>query len=285
MIGVGIAWASILSMPYAILTGSLPPSKMGYYMGVFNFFIVIPQIVAAAILGWRRRAVLRRRGDLCAARSAESSFVLAALLTFRVDDPDDVAAAVAIRLKCVAENACAEKRWFHHEDSEPCRGAHRPRHHRAIGVQCQGPQPRGSEAGDRAVRKPRIRPSSGTAPRSTSSSPIASRTAIPPTISPWAVRRMERCCAAFQGGDLAGVLRKLEEGYFDALGVDAIWMTPFVEQIHGSVDEGTGKDLRRSTATGPGTGPPWSRRWGPRTTCARWSTRPTSAASASSWTP
>jgi len=51
MVGVGIAWASILSMPYAILTGSLPPSKMGYYMGVFNFFIVIPQIVAAAILG------------------------------------------------------------------------------------------------------------------------------------------------------------------------------------------------------------------------------------------
>jgi maltose/moltooligosaccharide transporter len=52
MIGVGIAWASILSMPYAILTGSLPPSKLGYYMGVFNFFIVIPQIVAAAVLGF-----------------------------------------------------------------------------------------------------------------------------------------------------------------------------------------------------------------------------------------
>jgi maltose/moltooligosaccharide transporter len=52
MVGVGIAWASILSMPYAILTGSLPPSKMGYYMGVFNFFIVIPQIVAASILGF-----------------------------------------------------------------------------------------------------------------------------------------------------------------------------------------------------------------------------------------
>jgi alpha-amylase len=45
----------------------------------------------------------------------------------------------------------------------------------------------------------------------------------------------------FQGGDLAGVLQKLEEGYFDALGIDAIWMTPFVEQIHGSVNEGTGK--------------------------------------------
>ena len=52
MIGVGIAWASILSIPYAMLSGSLPSSKMGYYMGVFNFFIVIPQLVAASILGF-----------------------------------------------------------------------------------------------------------------------------------------------------------------------------------------------------------------------------------------
>ncbi|RZS92547.1 MFS transporter [Aquimarina brevivitae] len=52
MIGVGVAWASILSMPYAMLAGALPPKKMGYYMGVFNFFIVIPQIVAASILGF-----------------------------------------------------------------------------------------------------------------------------------------------------------------------------------------------------------------------------------------
>ncbi|MFM2213709.1 MAG: hypothetical protein RL427_972 [Bacteroidota bacterium] len=52
MIGVGIAWASILSIPYAMLSGSLPSSKMGYYMGVFNFFIVIPQIVAGTILGF-----------------------------------------------------------------------------------------------------------------------------------------------------------------------------------------------------------------------------------------
>ncbi len=51
MTGVGIAWASILSMPYAMLAGSLPPDKMGYYMGIFNFFIVIPQIIAAACLG------------------------------------------------------------------------------------------------------------------------------------------------------------------------------------------------------------------------------------------
>jgi len=46
---------------------------------------------------------------------------------------------------------------------------------------------------------------------------------------------------SFQGGDLLGVRRRIEAGYFDSLGVDAIWLTPFVEQIHGSVDEGTGK--------------------------------------------
>lgn len=52
MVGIGIAWASILSMPYAILTGALPAHKMGIYMGIFNFFIVIPQILAATILGF-----------------------------------------------------------------------------------------------------------------------------------------------------------------------------------------------------------------------------------------
>lgn len=52
MVGVGIAWASILSIPYAMLSGSLPASKMGYFMGVFNFFVVIPQIVAGTILGF-----------------------------------------------------------------------------------------------------------------------------------------------------------------------------------------------------------------------------------------
>ncbi|HMC55541.1 MAG TPA: MFS transporter [Gemmatimonadaceae bacterium] len=51
MIGVGIAWASILSMPYAILSTALPPHRMGVYMGVFNFFIVIPEIIAALTFG------------------------------------------------------------------------------------------------------------------------------------------------------------------------------------------------------------------------------------------
>ena len=51
MVGVGIAWASILSMPYAILSGALPPARMGVYMGIFNFFIVIPEIIASLFFG------------------------------------------------------------------------------------------------------------------------------------------------------------------------------------------------------------------------------------------
>ena len=51
MIGVGLAWASILTMPYAILAGSLPAKRMGYFMGLFNFFVVIPQIVSGLLLG------------------------------------------------------------------------------------------------------------------------------------------------------------------------------------------------------------------------------------------
>jgi maltose/moltooligosaccharide transporter len=51
MVGIGFAWASILSLPYALLSDSVPANKMGVYMGIFNFFIVIPQIVAALVLG------------------------------------------------------------------------------------------------------------------------------------------------------------------------------------------------------------------------------------------
>ena len=51
MIGVGFAWASILAMPYAILAGSIPPKKIGIYMGIFNFFITIPQIINGIIGG------------------------------------------------------------------------------------------------------------------------------------------------------------------------------------------------------------------------------------------
>jgi maltose/moltooligosaccharide transporter len=51
MVGVGVAWASILSLPYAMLSDNLPARKMGVYMGIFNFFIVIPQLMAASVLG------------------------------------------------------------------------------------------------------------------------------------------------------------------------------------------------------------------------------------------
>jgi len=60
MVGVGIAWGSILSLPYALLSSNLPSHKMGIYMGIFNFFIVIPQLVAASVLG----LILREFFDL-----------------------------------------------------------------------------------------------------------------------------------------------------------------------------------------------------------------------------
>lgn len=88
MVGVGIAWASILAMPYAMLAGALPSNKMGYYMGVFNFFIVIPQLVAATILGY----MLGRFFDgqaIYALIIGGLSFMLAGLLTLRVKDEDD----------------------------------------------------------------------------------------------------------------------------------------------------------------------------------------------------
>src|SRR5262249_16925519 len=57
MVGVGIAWASILAMPYAILSGAIPGTRMGVYMGIFNFFIVIPEIIASFAFGPVIRAI------------------------------------------------------------------------------------------------------------------------------------------------------------------------------------------------------------------------------------
>ena len=83
MVGVGFAWASILSLPYALLANSLPARKMGTYMGVFNFFIVIPQLVAASVLG-----LLLRYGfgsePIYALLIGAISFVIAAACTLRV---------------------------------------------------------------------------------------------------------------------------------------------------------------------------------------------------------
>lgn len=85
---VGIAWASILSMPYAILSGSLPANKMGYYMGVFNFFIVIPQIVAATILGFFTMKVFNAN-TLNTIVLGGGSMILAGILTLWVKDNED----------------------------------------------------------------------------------------------------------------------------------------------------------------------------------------------------
>ncbi len=85
MIGLGIAWASILSVPYAILSGALPPAKMGYYMGVFNFFIVIPQLVAASILGFILSGLFDNK-PIFAMVVGGASMILAGVLMFFVDD-------------------------------------------------------------------------------------------------------------------------------------------------------------------------------------------------------
>jgi maltose/moltooligosaccharide transporter len=87
MVGVGIAWASILSVPYAMLVGSLPSHKMGYYMGVFNFFIVIPQIVAAALLGFLVKNLFDG-SPVHALILGGFSMILAGFLCLRVNDTD-----------------------------------------------------------------------------------------------------------------------------------------------------------------------------------------------------
>lgn len=87
MLGVGIAWASILSMPYAILTGSLPAQKMGTYMGIFNFFIVIPQILAASILGFFTKTLFHGHAIYALILGGVSLLIAAASVLF-VDDVD-----------------------------------------------------------------------------------------------------------------------------------------------------------------------------------------------------
>ena len=88
MLGVGFAWASILSMPYAILTGSLPQHKLGVYMGIFNFFIVIPQILAASILGFFVKNIADAHA-IYALVLGGVSMIIAGFLTLLVNDVDD----------------------------------------------------------------------------------------------------------------------------------------------------------------------------------------------------
>jgi maltose/moltooligosaccharide transporter len=95
MAGVGIAWASILAMPYAVLVGSLPPAKIGVYMGIFNFFIVIPEIIAGAFFNRLVNFLTPRLPVSMDVRLAVvfiggCSLALAALLMLRVEDPYEV---------------------------------------------------------------------------------------------------------------------------------------------------------------------------------------------------
>ncbi|MBW1294469.1 MFS transporter [Aquimarina litoralis] len=88
MIGIGIAWASILAMPYAILAGSIPAKKMGVYMGIFNFFIVLPQIINA-IIGGPVVKYFYGGNPIYALVISGLSFIVAAILVARVKDVDD----------------------------------------------------------------------------------------------------------------------------------------------------------------------------------------------------
>jgi maltose/moltooligosaccharide transporter len=90
MLGIGLAWASILAMPYAILTGALPSKKMGTYMGIFNFFIVIPQILAASILGFMVKGLFKGESIYALVTGGVSMFIAAVLVMLIVKDSDEV---------------------------------------------------------------------------------------------------------------------------------------------------------------------------------------------------
>jgi maltose/moltooligosaccharide transporter len=85
MVGVGIVWASVLAMPYAILVGSLPPERSGIYMGIFNLFIVLPQIFVSVGFGWVMNNILDNN-RLLAVVIGGGFLIVAALLMPRVQE-------------------------------------------------------------------------------------------------------------------------------------------------------------------------------------------------------
>jgi maltose/moltooligosaccharide transporter len=86
MVGVGCAWASILAIPYALLSDSVPAKKMGVYMGIFNFFIVIPQLLAASLLGFLLKTFFGG-APIDALAIGGISLIVAGLCTLRVEEP------------------------------------------------------------------------------------------------------------------------------------------------------------------------------------------------------
>jgi maltose/moltooligosaccharide transporter len=89
MMGVGLAWASILAMPYAILAGSIPPKKMGVYMGIFNLFITIPQIISGIVGGPLVKFVYHDKAIYALVVSG-LCMLIAALATTFVKDVDEI---------------------------------------------------------------------------------------------------------------------------------------------------------------------------------------------------
>jgi len=83
MTGVGIAWSSILSMPYAMLAGALPEDKIGVYMGIFNFFIVLPEIIASLFFGWIMQHLLNN-DRMLAVQLGGGMMVLSAIICYLV---------------------------------------------------------------------------------------------------------------------------------------------------------------------------------------------------------
>ena len=93
MVGVGFAWASIVSLPYALLSDNLPAAKMGVYMGIFNFFIVIPQLLAASVLGLLLKVFFHGQ-PIWALALGGMSLIVAGLCTLRVRESEPDAASV-----------------------------------------------------------------------------------------------------------------------------------------------------------------------------------------------
>jgi maltose/moltooligosaccharide transporter len=89
-LGLGIAWASALIMPYVMLSGAIPSQRQGIYQGIFNFFVVLPEVVAALGFGWIMQYLLHEN-RLLAVVLGGVSLIIASGLTFFLPNTEDLA--------------------------------------------------------------------------------------------------------------------------------------------------------------------------------------------------
>jgi maltose/moltooligosaccharide transporter len=99
MTAVGIAWASLLTMPYAILSSAVSHKKMGVYMGMFNLFVVIPQILAAAVLGLLVRTVFHGKAIYAIVLGGAAMVLSGLLMAFVKDNVRDTEVVVEEELR------------------------------------------------------------------------------------------------------------------------------------------------------------------------------------------